>query len=187
MKIVARKKKLISKMVSRPRVIRSLLALPFVVLFLIPAMILIFEERRTNMVKNEFPMKFVLIIISFLCLLIGISLFITSNRLLIQKGKGTLAPWDPPKEFVASGPYLHVRNPMILGVILMLIAEAIFFLSPGILRWALIFIGVNLFYIPFIEEKALIKRFGDCYKVYREKVPGWIPRVTPCKGNSERG
>src|SRR2546423_6136989 len=55
---------------------------------------------------------------------IGLALFISSLRRFAGEGRGTLAPWDPPRRLVVAGPYRYVRNPMISGVIFLLAAEA---------------------------------------------------------------
>src|SRR5215212_7447030 len=54
----------------------------------------------------------------------------------IQTGKGTLAPWSPTKRLVIKGLYRYVRNPMILGVLIILIGEALSLSSRNILIWA---------------------------------------------------
>jgi len=55
--------------------------------------------------------------------------------LFIRFGDGTAAPWDPPLNLVVRGPYCHVRNPMITGVILLLMAESLTFGSWAIAVW----------------------------------------------------
>jgi protein-S-isoprenylcysteine O-methyltransferase Ste14 len=75
--------------------------------------------------------------------------------------------------------YRHVRNPMISGVLCVLLGEAVLFVSPAILLWLVLFLAVNLAYMPLSEEPALEKRFGDEYVHYRENVPAWIPRLKP--------
>ena len=94
-------------------------------------------------------------------------------------GRGTLAPWDPPRRLVVRGIYRHVRNPMISGVILILIGEAIALRSRAVLAWAAAFVVINATYIPLLEEEMLIQRFGDDYRAYRRNVPRWVPRMTP--------
>ena len=77
------------------------------------------------------------------------------------------------------GPYRHVRNPMISGVLFILLAEALFFGSLPILAWFTVFLVVNSTYIPLVEEPGLEKRFGEEYIRYKQHVPRWIPRLTP--------
>lgn len=93
-------------------------------------------------------------------------------------GKGTPAPIDPPKELVVRGLYKYVRNPMYLGVLTLLIGEALFFASRQLFIYAgAIFLLFNLF-IRFYEEPALRQKFGESYRRYCETVPRWMPRWT---------
>ena len=102
-----------------------------------------------------------------------------STSLFFRFGEGTAAPWDPPQRFVVRGPYRYVRNPMILGVVLLLYAAALFFRSWSLASWATLFFVGNMIYFPLVEEPGLVKRFGDDYTVYRRHVPRWIPRPNP--------
>ena len=97
-------------------------------------------------------------------------------------GRGTLAPWDPTRRLVAEGPYRHVRNPMISGVLLMLVGEALLSRSGVLALWAGAFLLINHTYFLLSEEPGLERRFGDSYRVYRAHVPRWIPRPRPWRG-----
>jgi protein-S-isoprenylcysteine O-methyltransferase Ste14 len=91
------------------------------------------------------------------------------------KGRGTLAPIDPPRQLVVQGLYRYVRNPMYLGVLLLLLGETAFFKSIALLQYTLAwFIIVNLF-VVFYEEPALRHRFGDSYERYFRSVRRWLP------------
>src|ERR1051325_8380628 len=67
-------------------------------------------------------------------ILLGLSVMVICIATFIRIGKGTLAPWSPPKNFVVTGLYKYVRNPMILGVLTILIGEAIAFNSIYVLE-----------------------------------------------------
>ena len=107
---------------------------------------------------------------------IGLSLSVWTVRLFMKFGNGTPAPWEPPKKLVIRGPYRYVRNPMITSVLLMLLAEALFFQSWPLAIWMLLFFTGNAIYFPLIEEKGLEKKFGEEYRMYKKHVPRWIPR-----------
>ena len=109
----------------------------------------------------------------------GLGLAVWTVKLFVNFGDGTPAPWDPPKKLVIRGPYRHVRNPMITGAVLMLLAEAMLFQSWPISLWMVIFFMGNAIYFPLVEEKGLEKRFGDSYRKYKAHVPRWIPRLRP--------
>jgi protein-S-isoprenylcysteine O-methyltransferase Ste14 len=115
-----------------------------------------------------------------LCLLlVGLALFASSLRRFANDGKGTLAPWDPPRQLVIDGPYRYVRNPMISGVLFVLFGEALVLLSRPHLSWALTFLVVNIIYIPLLEEPQLRRRFGSSYAEYCDHVPRLLPRFRP--------
>lgn len=114
--------------------------------------------------------------------IVGALLFLACLGRFIDDGKGTLAPWDPPTQLVVKGPYAHVRNPMISGVLLVLIAEGLLLRSPPHLIWAGVFALFNAVYIPLLEEPSLRVRFGDAYEEYARHVPRLVPRITPWQG-----
>ena len=118
-------------------------------------------------------------------LCVGLTLFIASLRRFATEGRGTLAPWDPPQRLVVRGPYRYVRNPMISGVILVLLGEGLVLLSRSQLTWALIFFGINAVYIPLLEEPDLLHRFGDDYREYCRHVPRLLPRWRPWVPNGK--
>ena len=105
----------------------------------------------------------------------GLALAVWTVRLFRTVGEGTPAPWAPPKRLVVRGPYRHVRNPMITSVLLMLGAESLFFGSWHLAGWMLVFLLGNAVYFPLVEERALERRFGDAYRLYKANVPRWIP------------
>lgn len=114
---------------------------------------------------------------------IGFALFAWCVVLFARVGQGTLAPWDPTQRLVAVGPYRHVRNPMISGVLLMLIGEALLWRSAALALWAGAFLLINHTYFLLSEEPGMERRFGESYRVYRSHVPRWIPRITPWPGS----
>ena len=110
---------------------------------------------------------------------LGLSLATWSGSLFARFGEGTAAPWDPPRRFVVRGPYRHVRNPMILGAISLLLSEAALFRSWPLAVWAAVFFAANAVYFPRSEEPALARRFGESYRTYSRHVRRWIPRLRP--------
>jgi protein-S-isoprenylcysteine O-methyltransferase Ste14 len=112
----------------------------------------------------------------------GLTLIVETITLFARVGRGTLAPWDPTERLVVEGPYRHVRNPMITGVLLVLLGEAAICGSLWILGWALLFFAANAVWFPLVEEPALARRFGADYEAYRHAVPRWVPRLRPWRG-----
>ena len=97
-------------------------------------------------------------------------------------GKGTLAPWNPTQTLVVQGGYRHIRNPMISGVMFILLGESVVAASVPLLIWFAIFVAVNVVYILMMEEPGLMKRFGEEYLAYKRNVPRWGPRVRGDRG-----
>jgi protein-S-isoprenylcysteine O-methyltransferase Ste14 len=92
------------------------------------------------------------------------------------KGGGTPLPTDPPKQLVVSGLYRHVRNPIYVSVLLILLGHFLWFGNWSLLIYAgAAFMGTHLF-VTLYEEPNLLKRFNGSYADYLNKVPRWIPR-----------
>lgn len=98
-------------------------------------------------------------------------------------GKGTPAPWDPPKELVVKGLYRYLRNPIYVGYFVLIFGEALLFEAGILLAYLfLLFLNIHLT-VLFHEERSLKRRFGESYEQYCKAVPRWIPRLRPCPDN----
>lgn len=157
----------------------AILALPIVVTIIIPTLILWLTESNHIGWGLRFPLNLFPIAVSIVLFTEGLLLVITTVRLFITLGNGTLAPWSPTQRLVITGIYRFVRNPMITGVFIILLSETILFRSRPLLFWALLFLLINIIYMPLIEEPGLRRRFGKEYDEYARNVPRWIPRQTP--------
>lgn len=94
-------------------------------------------------------------------------------------GLGTPAPIAPPKHLVVSGFYRHVRNPMYIGVVAVILGQGLYFADVRILTYgAIVWLGFHLFVIGY-EEPALRRQFGGEYEKFLANVPRWLPRVAP--------
>ena len=153
--------------------IRTIIILPMNALVFIPAVILYFAGYQWT------PNHPALLVIGGILLILGLCLAGWTMRLFAVLGKGTAAPWNPPKKLVVSGPYCYVRNPMITSVLTMLFAEVLLLNTWWCFGWFALFCLVNMIYFPLFEEKDLEKRFGESYLEYKRNVPRWIPRLTP--------
>lgn len=110
-----------------------------------------------------------------LVLLGGVMVVWVSSAFVIR-GKGTPVPVAPPENLIAAGLYRFVRNPMYVGALLALVAEAAFFRSAWILLYAgFLWLALHTFTV-LIEEPDLERRFGDSYRDYKARTPRWIPR-----------
>jgi protein-S-isoprenylcysteine O-methyltransferase Ste14 len=106
----------------------------------------------------------------------GVLLYLSCVWVFSTAGQGTPGVWDPPRRFVAVGPYRWVRNPIYLGALLIVGGEAWLYWSAGLLIYAgLLAAGFHLL-VTCYEEPGLRARFGEPYENYRATVRRWIPR-----------
>ncbi len=92
-------------------------------------------------------------------------------------GKGTPAPFDPPRRLVVRGPYRWVRNPMYLGAGTALGGAALFYQSPHLLGYTALFFVVTHLFVIWYEEPTLRRLFGEEYDSYCRRVRRWRPRL----------
>lgn len=157
----------------------AILALPFMVAVVVPLFLSL--SYGVHWAAPDSFFGSLAIAAGLLAIAGGLVLFASCVRHFAAE-EGTLAPWDPPPRLVVKGAYRYVRNPMISGVIFVLLGEALVLRSLPHLLWMLVFSAVNLVYIPLSEEPGLERRFGDAYHRYRANVPRFVPRLTPWQG-----
>lgn len=158
----------------------SIIILPFTAIIVVPLSVLLLTYSKFSW-HLKFPLILLPLIIGSLLLMPGIYLLIITNNLFHTTGKGTLAPWNPPKLLVIKGPYKYIRNPMIGAVLLILLGEVTITGSVILFSWFAVFLIVNIVYFICSEEPALVKRFGNDYKKYKEAVPMFIPKFKKIK------
>jgi protein-S-isoprenylcysteine O-methyltransferase Ste14 len=90
-------------------------------------------------------------------------------------GGGTPAPFDPPRRFVARGPYRFIRNPMYMGGFAVLAGYGLVLHSPAIVCLSLVMVGCAHLFVVWYEEPGLERRFGEDYRAYRRAVRRWLP------------
>ncbi len=153
--------------------------LPVTALIIIPGAFLLIWPLYMDITMPE--LRIMLYAVGGLFAGAGLFLLVMTIRLFIRRGKGTLAPWTPTQKLVVEGPYSFVRNPMITGVLSVIIGEALIIQSYSLLIWAVLFFGINHLYFILSEEPGLVKRFGEEYVRYKKEVPRWIPKFEPSK------
>lgn len=92
-------------------------------------------------------------------------------------GKGTPAPFDPPRRLVVRGPYRYLRNPMYLGAGLALAGAAGFYQSLPLLGYAAVFLVVMQLFVVLYEEPTLRQTFDVDYEAYCRRVGRWWPKM----------
>jgi protein-S-isoprenylcysteine O-methyltransferase Ste14 len=145
------------------------IVVPGTVAVLIPYLIV--SRGGAGIARPWTPLHF----FSLVLMVVGAAILVRCVWDFAAKGRGTLAPMDPPKQLVVQGLYRYVRNPMYLGVLILLLGETAFFKSIALLQYTLAwFIVVNLFVVLY-EEPSLRQRFGDSYERYLQSVHRWLP------------
>jgi protein-S-isoprenylcysteine O-methyltransferase Ste14/HD superfamily phosphohydrolase YqeK len=108
-------------------------------------------------------------------LFIGTAIYLWCLWDFATAGRGTPAPIDPPKELVVRGLYRTVRNPMYLGVLVVITGWlALFRVWPLLAYATVVWLSVHGFVI-LVEEPMLRRRFGAAYDAYCRKVRRWWP------------
>ena len=162
------------------KTLRHLLAigiLPFVVITIVPRWLAV--HYSVAFVSPSGLVDTLAVVLGALSFVVGAVLAGSSVLMFFLHGDGTLAPWDPPKNFVAVGPYRYVRNPMITGVFFVLCAQTLVLRSEVHAAWTAFFALLNLTFIPLVEEPQLRTRFGASYEEYCRHVHRFLPRATP--------
>lgn len=117
------------------------------------------------------------IIVSVPILAIGLFLMIWSVLHFVRV-KGTPVPFNPPPKLVTTGPYAHVRNPMVTGVFVLLFGLGVLLRSISLVSiFTPLFILLNVWELKAVEERELERRLGKDYVEYKKRVPMFIPRL----------
>ena len=107
----------------------------------------------------------------------GAALCLACILTFVFVGRGTPAPFDPPRTLVARGPYRFVRNPMYLGAAFALAGAALFYRSLPLFGYAGLFLFVMWLFVVLYEEPVLRQTFDGDYEEYCRRVGRWWPRL----------
>ncbi len=108
--------------------------------------------------------------------LLGAGIYFACAWEFSVRGLGTPAPIAPTKFLVVSGLHRYVRNPMYIGVFLIILGQAALFRTPRLAGYATLCIFLAHLFVLFYEEPTLQRQFGQSYDDYRRAVPRWLPR-----------
>lgn len=150
------------------RALLAFLALPGMVAFVVPLLI----------AAND-PARDAVFLPGAAVVLVGGALLLWCVRDFYGAGKGTLAPWDPPRHLVAFGLYRHVRNPMYVAVLTVVAGWATLFGSWRLLAYAALLAVAFHLRVVRHEEPWLAAQFGEAWQRYRAHVRRWWPRLAP--------
>ncbi len=110
---------------------------------------------------------------------VGGSILLISVVSFYRRGRGTLAPWDPPKHLVVQDLYRFNRNPMYVGVNLVTLGWALSTGNPWNYAYAVLVSVMFHLRVVLYEEKKMQQLFGRQWEIYREHVPRWGVRLRP--------
>jgi protein-S-isoprenylcysteine O-methyltransferase Ste14 len=144
------------------RAIFAFLALPGIVAFVIPLVL--------AGAMGSFPVQRSA---GFVVLILGVFLLVWCVREFYVTGRGTLAPWQPPQCLVVTGPYRYCRNPMYVGVGLILLGWAILYWSGLLLLYAASIAVAFHLRVVLAEEPRAARTFGEAWSAYRAQTPRW--------------
>lgn len=114
-------------------------------------------------------------VVGMVVVALGAVLALWSVITLATVGRGTPAPFDPPRKLVVRGPYRRMRNPMYVGAIVALGGAALYFESLPLLGFAGCFGLAAHALVCLYEEPALRRTFGADYEAYLRSVRRWLP------------
>ena len=113
----------------------------------------------------------------------GLAVLLHAFGRFVREGAGTPAPIAPTERLVVGGAYRHVRNPMYVAVIAIIVGQALLFSSWLVAAYAVLAGMTMAAFVRAYEEPVLTRRYGLDYERYCRAVPGWLPRLTPWRGD----
>ncbi|MBW1784282.1 MAG: isoprenylcysteine carboxylmethyltransferase family protein [Deltaproteobacteria bacterium] len=146
------------------KVLTAFLVLPGIVAGLVPLVLFFADPWR-----KEFHFSGLWVLSA------GLLILLLCVRDFCVSGKGTLAPWSPPKRLVTRGLYRCSRNPMYVGVLILVGGWFIFAASPLIGLYLMVLMVSFHLRVVFYEEPELSRLFGDAWASYASSVPRWFP------------
>jgi protein-S-isoprenylcysteine O-methyltransferase Ste14 len=105
--------------------------------------------------------------------IVGLGLAVSSVLAFATLGKGTPAPFDPPRRLVIRGPYRLLRNPMYMGGALWVLGLALFYRSAALALYSTAFLAIAHAFVVRYEEPTLQRMFGNEYREYCRLVRRW--------------
>ena len=144
------------------RALFAFLALPGMVAFVLPALLVPRNAARTFHLTGIVPF------------VAGVVVLVWCVRDFYVAGRGTLAPWDPPRHLVSVGLYRFSRNPMYVGVVLILIGWTAGFRTPALAIYTIVIPVLFHLRVLLHEEPWLARTFPGEWSAYKSRVPRWI-------------
>jgi protein-S-isoprenylcysteine O-methyltransferase Ste14 len=121
-------------------------------------------------------------VIGVLLMALAIPLMLDFFARFVRDGRGTPAPFAPPRRLVVSGPFKRVRNPAYIAGMTFVIGQGLLFGSWEVLAYAGVFAIISHLFVVLYEEPTLRATFGANYEAYCRAVPRWLPRLRGTRG-----
>jgi protein-S-isoprenylcysteine O-methyltransferase Ste14 len=150
------------------RALGAFVVLPGVVAFAVPLAIALTGPHR------PLPAVGVATLGGIVLVVLGTLALLGCVREFVVVGRGTLAPWDPPRHLVTSGPYRWSRNPMYLAVTAVLAGWALLFGSRTLGLYTLLVFVAFWIRVRFVEEPWAAQRFPLEWASYRSRTRRWL-------------
>ena len=122
------------------------------------------------------------VLIGAILIVAAVAMLLHSFARFALEGLGTPAPVAPTEKLVVGGIYRHVRNPMYVAVLSIILGQALLFSSWTVVVYAAVAATAMASFVRLYEEPTLARRYGAEYETYHSNVPGWLPRLTPWRG-----
>lgn len=145
------------------RALLAFLALPGIVAFAVPIGWLV-STSHTDLAQPW----------GLLLLLVGCAGLLRCVRDFYVFGKGTLAPWSPPRHLVTSGLYRYSRNPMYVSVVVILLGWTVAFDVRGLRGYTLIVAVAFVVRVMAFEEPWLARTHAAAWDDYVRRVRRWM-------------
>ena len=129
--------------------------------------------------RRDFDGGTVMIVAGSLLIAIGLIGLVRSFVRFAIEGQATPAPLTPACKLIVGGLYRHVRNPMYVSVLAVIVGEALLSGQAELFVYAaVVWLGFHLFIVLY-EEPAMRHGFPGDYAVYSAAVRRWLPRLKP--------
>ncbi len=138
-------------------------------------------------VREPLPYWGLVRVVGFALILAGVVFLVHAFARFVVEGLGTPAPVAPTERLVVGGLYRHVRNPMYVAVLAIIVGQSLALGRPILLAYAAIVWVAVASFVRFYEEPTLSHRFGAQYEEYRRAVPAWWPRLRPWRSGERDG
>lgn len=159
--------------------LKMIITLPVALLFL--SLVALFVLASTWVDKKflffQFESSWWTLALSITILILG-WLICMWAALVFLRNRGTPVPFNPPPKLITTGLYRYCRNPMLLGLFIILLGLGLLLGSLSLIFiFTPVFILINVLYLKAIEEKEMEKKFGKQYLEYKKRVPMFFPKL----------